>query len=123
MSALPANVGTGIIRISIMPVSLSDTDTTETTWGRGKVIFTASPQYLTHTVNGLIIPTGPVVAYLYDGAATITLMATDDTDIKPSGWTYRVSFELEGVDITPFNITVPTGSNRALSDIAPVAAT
>jgi hypothetical protein len=119
MAALPTGMGLGIVRIKLYSLVLDDYDQMELTPVSGKVIFKASVDFLTHSVAGLIIPTWPVVAFLEDGEATITLMATDDTDIKPLNWTYKVTFELEGMDPAPFFITVPTGSDRALSDIAP----
>jgi hypothetical protein len=117
MAALPTGVGLGVIHIKLYSLVLDDYDQMETTPVQGKVIFKALPDFLTHSGAGLIIPAWPVVAFLEDGEATITLMATDDIDIKPVNWQYRVTFDLEGMDPAPVYISVPTGSERNLSDI------
>jgi hypothetical protein len=120
MAALPTGVAVGVIHIKIYPLVLDEYDQTELTEVSGKVIFTASPPFLTHSGAGMIIPPWPVVAFLEDGEADIVLMATDDPDVSPLNFTYKVQFQLEGTTIAPFHISVPSGSDRNLADIVPV---
>lgn len=122
--ALPSNVGTGIVRIR-MRRTLFDLSTAPATSElvslQGSVTFTPSTKLLTNAANGLMIPTIPVTVHLdASGNADVTLMATDDPDQSPVNWTYEVSFSLEGVQIDPFSISVPEGSDQELADIIPV---
>lgn len=62
----------------------------------------------------------PTVVTLVAGAFTVTLVATDDPDLTPTGWTYEVTVSSrEGR--YGFPIEVPALSTRDLADIVPVA--
>lgn len=124
MADLPADVGTGIIRIKLRRVGVvasndQDADVQAVT---GKVIFTPSASIMKHVGQGLMFPSFPVVANLNaNGDADVELMATDDPQITPTGWTYKVTFELDDyIEVDSFSITVPEGSDRSLSNLTPV---
>lgn len=56
-----------------------------------------------------------------DGTFSVTLLATDNPAMNPSGWTYTVSFRLDGgVSLPSFALAVPTNSVQDLSTVAPV---
>lgn len=124
MAGLPANVGTGIVRISLRKVVLDKSVSPavpEVLPAVGKVRFTPSTPTLINVVNGLLIPTTPVSVHLDgNGDAVVTLVATDDTDNNPVDWTYTVSFELDSGEIAPFSLSVAEGSDVELSDVTPV---
>lgn len=57
-----------------------------------------------------------------NGAFTIDLVATDDTDLNPTGFTYHVSFSFgSGLTVPEFDITVPQGTTVDIGTVAPVA--
>jgi hypothetical protein len=89
----------------------------------GTVTFTATPAFMIDAGSAppLTILPQPFVASLdANGAIDITLMATDDLDLNPSGWTYTVSFAI-GPAYGPFSVRLPAGSVVDLSLVAPVA--
>lgn len=125
MAALPSNVSTGIVRISLRAVVLeSSVNPVPTVMPvTGAVSFTPSPSFFRHAADGLIFPSTAQTVYLDgNGDAAITLMATDDPDITPLDWTYKVEFNLAEVTMDSFSITVPSGSDRNLSALTPVPA-
>lgn len=125
MTALPADVSTGRVIIKIRSVGLvsSTNPTPEAAPASGSVSFTPTPAFLTHMGDGLMFPRAPQTVYLDgSGNATIDLIATDDPQINPTGWTYEVSFDLGGLAISPFHISVASGSTTELTDAAPVPA-
>lgn len=69
----------------------------------------------------VLMPT-PVVFLIENGVMdTATLIATDDPDLNPTGWTYKVSIRVSGHDRETFSIEVPAGTTSDLADLAPVA--
>lgn len=52
----------------------------------------------------------------------IVVPATDDEQLNPTNFTYKVTITASNFSISPFNITVPTGSTQDLTLIAPVPA-
>lgn len=123
MADLPADVGTGIVRVRLRQVGLVSSDTPETSAlpVRGKVVFTPNTPLLRHVGDGLLFPTKPVAAYLdANGDVSVELMATNDAQLEPMGWTYEVSFVLDNAEISPFHIVVVEGTDVELSDVTPV---
>lgn len=121
MAELPADVGTGIIRVQVQGMEMVGGGVIGNHIP-GKVTFTPRPTHLTHVGSGTIYPTVPISIYLRKNVLVpATLVATDDPQITPVLWTYQVTFELEsGAQIASFDVTVPEGSDRELSDIIPV---
>ncbi len=62
-----------------------------------------------------------------NGVRGISLIATNDTDLVPTGWTWNVRYELTDSAGTPlrtigtFDMSVPGGSTIDLITLAPVA--
>ena len=121
MADLPADVGTGIVRIHLRR-SILDGGEQVVVPAVGKVVFTPSTDLLRHEGNGLLIPTFPVSVYLSTGDAVVELMATDDPQVEPVNFTYRVDYDLEDLAIASYHIAIPEGSDVELSDITPVEA-
>lgn len=121
---LPVDVGSGIIHVKLRQVSVeSPADLVPESYpARGKVNFAPSVGRLLHGGTGEIFTTKVISVYLdSNGDADVTLMATDDAQLNPVGWTYTVSFELDdGLEIPSFSVAVPVGSDRNLSDITPI---
>jgi hypothetical protein len=57
------------------------------------------------------------------GGTGVTLVATDDPDLNPTGWTYGVSIAITGEDVITFSMAVPGGSTVDLSTLVPLAST
>jgi hypothetical protein len=123
---LPVDVGTGLIHLQIQRtgMSLAYPHVMEITPVSGRVNFTPSPSSLRHLGTGTFFPTQTISAVLdANGAADVELMATDDPQISPLNFSYLVYFELDDVYMESFNIDVPEGSDRNLTDLAPIPST
>lgn len=122
MAGLPANVNFGTVTGRLITAEQIDTAEPDGLPISGKVTFRPTPPLIIDAAaDTLIVPKSIQVNLDVTGAFSTQLVATDDADLNPSGWTYEVSFQLNGgVSIPSFHITVPTGSTRDLADIAPV---
>ncbi len=117
--ALPANIGTGTV-VGFYIDSFG-------ALAEGTVTFTPSPIRVldpTATPPTTMLPR-PVTVSLTEGAFTTTLVATDDTDLNPTGWTYEVTFNLRfggGSQVfqPSFSISLPEGSTVDLTTVTPV---
>jgi hypothetical protein len=121
---LPANVGYGTViwKASIPAPGTSGLTRTPV---QGSVTFTATPSSIkdaTASPPETLLP-GPVTVSLdATGSLSVPLVATDDADLNPSGFTYTVSAKLSGgVRIAPFSIEVPQGQTVDLTTVSPVA--
>ncbi|MFD5711318.1 hypothetical protein ACFWHW_13125 [Streptomyces pharetrae] len=88
----------------------------------GTVTFTSSTTVVDASVPVTIMPV-PIVATLdANGAFSIALPATDDPDISPTGYTYKVEERFGGKLLRSYNIMVPHGTVGSidLSTVAPV---
>lgn len=72
--------------------------------GGDSVIF---PAPISKTLNG-------------NGEFEVVLIATNDSDFIPVNWTYKVTFNLVDTAVSPFFISVPSGSDENLANIIPV---
>lgn len=137
--ALPTNVSYGIVtgRFLLAYADSSDVDPQpDGVPAKGFVIFTASPIKLLDASASpapvTILPAA-VLANLnsegyiegYTGDAGIRLVATDDTDLNPTGWTWRVDFRLTDeadvpVTLPSFSFQLPTDTTVDLTTVSPV---
>ncbi|WP_432131249.1 hypothetical protein [Streptomyces tendae] len=88
----------------------------------GTVTFTSSTTVVDASALVTIVPV-PITATLdSNGAFSISLPATDDPDISPNGYTYKVEERFGGKSLRTYNIIVPysTVGNLDLSTVAPV---
>lgn len=115
--ALPANVNFGTVTGRFIDSEGANIE--------GRVTFTPQPKSLLNISAEpptTILPR-PVTANLSSGAFSVQLIATDDPDNNPAGWTYQVTFNFTGVSLGAFAIAVPQDSTVDLSVVAPVAST
>jgi hypothetical protein len=88
----------------------------------GKVLFTPEPAILTSATHGVLI-LGTVEATAVAGVVSVTLLATDDPDVTPSGWTYLVQERWYNAPGRTYPISLPAAAPAVdLSGIAPTAA-
>lgn len=124
--ALPVDVGQGIVRVRLRQLSVVSQDDAnpDVLPVTGRVNFTPTVSTVRHEGLGLMINTRRISVVLdSNGDADVVLMATNDPQIIPTGFTYEVSFDLdESLALPAFHISVPEGSDRELSDLAPVEA-
>ena len=97
----PDDYGTGTV--------IGTWTTTSGRAGRGSVVFTPRPTFMVAAGDTIVLP-NPVVARLVNGSISVTLAATDDPDVSPLDWTWRVEIRTEGPRIPTFDIAVPEGS-------------
>lgn len=118
MAGLPANVSQGTVTGKIGLALQADTDDIDVVPAAGSVTFSPSITQMLHAGSDLVIIPRPITVTLdVNGAFTTKLIATDDTDLNPTGWKYHASFALEGVGVTEFDFSVPSGSTQDISDL------
>lgn len=123
MPALPENVGTGIVQVRLEQV-LANAGAPSMVGMSGKVYFQPVPKLFKHAATNSLFVVDPVVLALgADGIGQVELMATNDADVIPEGWTWTVSFRLDNkYKIRSFSIEVLQGVTANLADMAPLSA-
>lgn len=114
--ALPANISTVTVRGTFLNASGAPVTP-------GVVTFTPSVGLVdTSSVPPVVILNFPVIANLdAAGSFAVQLPATDDPDVAPSGFTYRVE-EVVGVARASYSILLPAATpNVDLATVTPVA--
>jgi hypothetical protein len=110
--ALPVNVNFGTVTGTF--IDATGTNIT------GNVTFTPSATSLKDaSALQTIIQSQPVKVPLQNGSFSVQLIATDDTDVSPTGWTYGVAFDF---GLPSFSISVPQGQTVDLTTVAPTTA-
>ena len=134
MTDLPSNVSYGQVggRFLIAVADTSDPGRApDSVPAQGKIKFTPSAG---HVINATAAPvpvfitprviecTLDIEGYLIDsqGERDVWLIAGDDPDLNPTGWTYKVTFELTGVTIPSFNLLVETDVRKDLALVTPI---
>lgn len=117
---LPANVGVGIVIGTFAKIQKSTTSALLVTVPlAGTVTFTPAPAAfldVSAPVPVTLLPTPVSVALDATGGLSQQLLATDDTDLNPVGWTWAVSFAFtDGTRLAGFNISVPQGQTVDLT--------
>jgi hypothetical protein len=89
---------------------------------QGKLLFTPEPAILTSGAHGTLV-LGTIEAALdTDGDVTATLLATDDADVTPSGWTYLVQERWYDAPGRSYPLSLPAAAPTVdLADVAPTA--
>lgn len=111
---LPASVTT-------VPVHIKISSPVDGTPGKGRVLFVGS-YALRDTSDNVIMGPPSIPAVLDDnGEATVSLIATNDPDISPSGWAYTVYVATDVWRPDPWQIQIPydTVGTLELADVAP----
>lgn len=88
----------------------------------GRVVFTPSARLVDSTQKAIYSGAGPVVLGV-DGKFSISLLATDDPDVQPTGWRWRVDEQPSGGTRAIYWIELPAslGPTVDLSTIAPAS--
>lgn len=89
---------------------------------KGKLLFTPEPAILTSGTHGTLV-LGTVEATLdANGAVSVALLATDDADVTPSGWTYLVQERWYDAPGRSYPLSLPAAAPTVdLADVAPTA--
>jgi hypothetical protein len=117
---LPTNVGTGIVTGHLAKfLKLTSTDAEGQAPIQGVVTFTPQVTRLVDAGNApkTIFVSDPIPVQLVNGSFSVELVATDDTDLNPTGFKYLVSFNLTGAKLDPLLMQVPQGTTQDLVDV------
>ncbi|MEU0670347.1 collagen-like protein [Streptomyces lavendulocolor] len=89
---------------------------------KGKILFTPEPAILTSATHGTLL-LGTVEAVPdADGDISVTMLATDDPDVTPTGWTYRVQERWYDAPGRSYPLSLPSAAPAVdLADVAPTA--
>jgi hypothetical protein len=89
---------------------------------KGKLIIVPEPAILTSGAHGTFI-LGTIEATLdADGDVSVTLLATDDPDVEPSSWTYRVIERWYDAPGRSYPLSLPAAAPVVdLADVTPTA--
>ena len=132
---LPANVGFGrvtgrLIRAILDGPSDADTDPDGVPIEGAKVTFTASVNRVvnrtaTPPVSIFIDPVTVVtnsdgILVSPNGTEGVTLVASDDADLDPSGWTYKVTMAAPSISTLSWSFVMPEGETLDLATMVPV---
>lgn len=103
-------------------------------YASGTLTFTAAPSALLDTADLLTIVPGSVTATLNalgqivgaDGSVGLRLIATDNVNVNPVAWTWKVRFNLTDATgsklaIAPFSFDLPAGEIVDLASATPLA--
>jgi hypothetical protein len=123
-TALPGNVGTGTVTGTLAYFQkAAGTGTTVQVPASGTVTFTPSAARVIDVAVQKVFIGKPVQVSLDSaGHFQVDLVATNDPDLNPNGFTYQVSFALTGTKVDTFNMAVPEGQTTDLSAVVPVSA-
>ena len=132
---LPANVGFGrvtgrLIRAILDGPNDADTDPDGVPIKGAKITFTASVNRVvnrtaTPPVSIFIDPVtvvtnGDGILVSPDGTEGVTLAASDDADLDPSGWTYKVTMTAPSISTLSWSFVMPEGETLDLATMVPV---
>lgn len=89
---------------------------------KGRVVFTPTAVLVDSTQHAIYSGGGP--AAIVNGAMTATLLCNDDSDIKPTGWRWRVDEQPAGGAWRTYYIDLPStlGATVHLDQVAEVSA-
>jgi len=125
MATLPLEVGYGTVKGTVLLGVEDGGDVDNFPDGipaQGMVTFTPNTN-LVRANETLILPQPISVSLDADGHFQVALIATDDPDLSPLNFTYKVSFALKSGLVPPFNIAIPSNTIVDLAQLVPVAET
>lgn len=88
---------------------------------QGSVTFTGNVAAIATASQSMVVPSTITANLDADGAFTVSLLATDDPDLRPNGWTYTVKENFTGG--RTYDISVPISAKPTGLDLCAVAAT
>ncbi|MFJ2961186.1 hypothetical protein ACIPIC_02615 [Streptomyces collinus] len=90
----------------------------------GRIVFQPEPGTLTSAAHDTLIVGDAEVVLDNNGAFTVSLLATDDPDVTPVGWTYRVTERWYDAPGRSYPLSLPAATPTVdLADVAPTAPT
>lgn len=125
MADFPADVATGRIHGTVLSWLVDSADPGSVPdvapFDVATIKFVPSVSFVTHPATGTIfVPVPAPITMGVGGDIDVTLIATDDVDINPSGFTYTMTISIVGANIPPMIIDVPSGSDRLLTELVSV---
>jgi peptidoglycan/xylan/chitin deacetylase (PgdA/CDA1 family) len=88
----------------------------------GRIVFKPEPGTLTSAAHDTLIVGDAEVALDNNGSFSIALLATDDPDVTPVGWTYRVTERWYDAPGRSYPLSLPAAAPTVdLADVAPTA--
>lgn len=134
----PANISYGLVKWRIIKTKADSADVDR--YPDAEVLQGAKVTFTPEVSRGYVLDTGallgpvtvvidPVTCVFDDsgklvdsqGNEGVYLVATDDTDLNPTGWTYRVQLTATGGTYQPFSIAVPKDVTTDLTSVVPVS--
>ncbi|PWU50660.1 hypothetical protein DLJ47_23525 [Micromonospora sp. S4605] len=88
---------------------------------QGSVTFTGNVAAVATASQSMVVPSTITANLDADGAFTVSLLATDDPDLRPNGWTYTVKENFTGG--RTYDISVPISAKSTGVNLCEVAAT
>jgi hypothetical protein len=89
---------------------------------KGKLLFTPEPAILTSATHGTLLLGTVEATPDAEGDISVTLLATDDADVTPTGWTYRVQERWYDAPGRSYPLALPAAAPAVdLADVAPTA--
>lgn len=90
------------------------------TAAQGKVKFTGKPIMISESTSTIILP-NTITATLAGGEFEVQIPATDDPDILPGGWTYKVEEAFDAGGGRTFELDIPLTAQSGGIDLSRVA--
>ncbi|MFJ4356902.1 polysaccharide deacetylase family protein [Streptomyces massasporeus] len=88
----------------------------------GRIVFQPEPGTLTSAAHDTLIVGDAEVVLDNNGSFTVSLLATDDPDVTPVGWTYRVTERWYDAPGRSYPLSLPAATPSVdLADVAPTA--
>jgi hypothetical protein len=88
----------------------------------GRIVFQPEPGTLTSAAHDTLIVGDAEVVLDNNGTFTVSLLATDDPDVTPVGWTYRVTERWYDAPGRSYPLSLPAATPTVdLADVAPTA--
>ncbi|MET9813163.1 polysaccharide deacetylase family protein [Streptomyces sp. NPDC006355] len=88
----------------------------------GRLVFRPEPEVLTSAVHGTLVIGDVEVVLDNAGQFTVSLLATDDPDVTPAGWTYRVTERWYDTPGRSYPLALPAAASTVdIADVAPTA--
>jgi hypothetical protein len=124
MADMPPDVGVCTVRgkIAIAGQIVGTDPDPDHVPASGRVVFVPTVRKLLHVGSNTTYVANTVTAILdADGYFEVQLVATNDPDLQPLDWAYRVTFRLDNSGTMPsFLIAAPEGTVVDLASVSPI---
>lgn len=121
MAVLPVTINVGTLTGDLGTLETTPPSGLSSLPITGTLSFQAAPTYFVDVSAKKIFFPKPFSIDLVGGKFTVDVLATDEEDLMPIAWTWKISFALTGVSIGPMNVAVPGGSTQDLTQVIALA--